>query len=279
MKATYEKKHNRFFLVMLAVAAVCSFSAFRAEKNGVSGLLANALGTVVTPVQSALSGLHGAVEDKFIYFREMDALLEENEKLKNEVVTLQRKVSALEPTEKENAMLYKFLDLKRDDPEMTFVKADVISRSTSNYTSDFTIDKGSLHGLAKDMAVISEDGSLLGILVEVGATFARGKTLTSYDLSVGVKNERTGDAALLSGDIRYALEGYAVLKDVPDTTDILSGDILRTSGLGGIYPQGLYVGTVTEIVPDMLDYTLDAVIKPSQSVFDTDMVMIVTEFR
>ena len=53
---------------------------------------------------------------------------------------------------------------------------------------------------------------------------------------------------------------------------------MRTSGLGDTYPPGLYVGTVTELVPDALDHTISAVVKPSSSVYDTDLVMVITDF-
>ena len=278
MKATYHKKRNRFFAVTLTVAVLCCFLNFAAARSGVSGIFAGALGAAVTPVQKLVSGAHGFIEDKLSYFQDMEALQEENRKLREEILSLQRQVSELEPAQKENEMLYHFLELKRERHDIRFVNADIISRSTSNYTSEFTIDKGSIHGVEKDMAVMTEDGSLLGIITEAGATYARGKTLTSYDLSVGIKNERTGAPGLLSGNLELSRRGLCQVSDLPDTADYMTGDILRTSGLGNLYPPGLYVGSVTELTPDALGYTVSAVVKPSASIFDTDMVMVITDF-
>ena len=53
---------------------------------------------------------------------------------------------------------------------------------------------------------------------------------------------------------------------------------MRTSGLGDTYPPGLYVGSVTELVPNALDHTVSAVVKPSSNVYDTDLVMVITDF-
>lgn len=125
---------------------------------------------------------------------------------------------------------------------------------------------------------MAEDNTLLGVLIEVGPTYARGKAMTSYDVTIGVKNERTGEPSLLSGSLSLDRKGLCEAADLLESSDVRVGDIMRTSGLGDTYPPGLYVGTVTELVPDALDHTISAVVKPSSSVYDTDLVMVITDF-
>ena len=278
MKSQREKKDSRFFIVMLAAALISCVLTNASYSSGVSNFAASAIGVVVTPIQGAFSGMHNFFEEKLAYFSSVDELREENEKLKDEITELNRKVSELEPAAKETEMLYNFLELKRERNDIKFVNAEIISRSVSNYTSDFTIDKGSVHGIEKDMAVVAEDNSLLGIIVEVGATYARGKTLTSYDLNVGIKNERTGQTGILTGTLELSKENLCRVADLAQDDDYVSGDIIRTSGLGDIYPPGIYVGSVTELVPDPLSYTVSAVVKPSSNIFECDMVMVITDF-
>lgn len=263
---------------MLAIAALCCVITSTSYSSGVSSFAASALGVVVAPVQKIVANAHGFIEDKLMYFKNIDTLRKENEQLKADITELNRKLSELAPAKKENEMLYNFLELKRERNDIKFVNADIISRSASNYTSDFTIDKGSIHGIKKGMAVVTEDSSLLGIIVEAGATYSRGKTLTSYDFSAGIKNERTGEPGILSGDFELSRDNLCCVADLPDGADYMAGDIIRTSGLGDVYPSGLYVGTVTALVPNKLDYTVNATVKPAASVFDTDMVMVITEF-
>lgn len=274
----YGKKNNRFFLVMLAVALSCCIITSASYSSGVSNAAAGVLGFVVAPVQNLLGSAHSFIDEKLAYFDDVDVLRDENEKLKGELAELNRKLSEMELTKKENEMLYGFLELKREREDIKFVKADIISRTTSNYTSDFTIDKGSLHGIEKNMPVVSEDSSLLGIIVEAGPTYARGKMLASYDLSIGVKNERTGEPSILSGSLELSKKNLCEVAGLLDKSDYKAGDIIKTSGLGDIYPPNLYVGTVTELVPDKYGYTVSAVVKPSSSVFDTDMVMVITDY-
>lgn len=278
MKASYQKKRSRFFAVALAASFVCSALAFSAQQSGVASIAAGALGTVVAPLQKLGSGAYEKLEEKTAYFKEIDSLRAENEKLKTEITALERQVSELEPTKKENDMLYHFLELKRERTDIKMVNATVIGRASSNYTSEFTLDKGSIHGLEKDMPVMAEDNTLLGVLIEVGPTYARGKAMTSYDVTIGVKNERTGEPSLLSGSLSLDRKGLCEAADLLESSDVRVGDIMRTSGLGDTYPPGLYVGTVTELVPDALDHTISAVVKPSSSVYDTDLVMVITDF-
>lgn len=278
MKASYQKKHSRFFVIGLAASVLCSLLAFSAHQSGSAGFLSGALGTAVTPLQKLGTGIYGLFEEKMAYFQGIDALRAENESLKKEITSLERKISELEPTQKENEMLYNFLELKRERTNIKMVNATVIGRAASNYTSEFTIDKGSIHGLAKDMPVMAEDNTLLGVLTEVGPTYARGKALTSYDVTIGVKNERTGEPALVSGSLSLDRKGLCEAADLLESSDVKVGDIMRTSGLGDTYPPGLYVGSVTELVPNALDHTVSAVVKPSSNVYDTDLVMVITDF-
>ena len=278
MKASYKKKEHRFVITMLIVSSICCLLTNAAYNSGVSGFAASALGVVITPVQKLASAVHKSFSDFTMYFGDVNELKKENAELKEELAALTKQNSELAPLKDENEMLYHFLGLKKDRTDLSLVNAEIISRSGSNYTSDFTIDKGSIHGIEKDMAVVTEDGSLLGVIIEVGATYSRGKTITSYDYSVGIKNERTGEPGMLSGDFELSTKNLCRVGDLYDSSDYAVGDIIRTSSLGDIYPPGIYVGTVEELVPDSLGYTVNAVVRPSATVYETDMVMIITDF-
>ncbi len=279
MKASYKKNDHRFVIIMLIIASVCCLLTNAAYNSGVSNFASSIVGIVVTPVQKLAANVHEGMADLGEYFGNVKQLKAENKQLKEEITHLSRENSELAPLKEENEMLHHFLGLKTDRTDIQFVNAEIISRSVSNYTSDFSVDKGSVHGIKKNMAVMTEDGSLLGIIIEVGATYSRGKTLTSYDFSAGIKNERTGEPGILSGSFELSRENLCHVTDLYDSTDYAVGDVIRTSSLGDIYPPGLYVGTVKELVPDKYGYTVSAVVEPSATVSDTGMVMIVTDFE
>lgn len=278
MKASYSKSDRRFVIKSLAAAVLCCLIASASYSSGVSSFAASIFGAAVSPIQKAAAGAKEAVYSAGGYFGNVKKLKSENKRLEKEISELKRQVSELTPLVGENEMLYGFLELKKERNDIKFVNACVISRAESGGTSEFTIDKGSIHGIKKDMAVVSEDGSLLGIIAEAGATYSRGKTLTSYDFSVGIKNERTGEPGMISGDFDLSVQGLTRVADLSDGTDCQIGDIIVTSSLSDIYPPGIYVGTVTELVPDSLSYTVNAVVSPSDAVTTGGKVMVITDF-
>ena len=278
MKATYSKNTKRFPLVMITISLLCCLITATAYTTGVSSFLASALGVVVTPIQKVMANVGDTIDNTLGYFEGTKELRNENARLKLEIANLNKQLSELAPAKKENEMLYNFLELKQERKDIQFAKAEIISRSASNYTSDFTLDKGSLHGIKKDMAVLTDENCLLGIIVEVGATYSRGKTLYSYDYSVGIKNERTGKAGIASGGFDLSHQNLLQVSDIQTDSDYAIGDIIRTSALGDIYPAGIYVGKVKELVPSSIGYTLTAIIEPAESASSSDSVMIITDF-
>ncbi len=278
MRATYTKKKHTFFIWACLIAVLCCLVTNVCYDRGVSSVASGALSLLLTPVRSLSAAVYRFAEQKTVYLRDLEDLQAQNDALRQENLSLQRLVGELAPLREENERLYAFLDLKRENTSLSLVNASVIARSSSNYTSDFTIDKGSFNGIEKDMAVIAQDTSLLGIIVEVGANYARGKTLTSYDLSLGVRNERTGEPAIVTGGLALSRQNKCCIERA-DPEKFAVGDVVRTSGLGDLYPAGLYVGEVSEYVTDELDHEVRAVVVPSGSIFDSDFVMVVTGFQ
>lgn len=279
MKVSYSGKKNRFFITALIASVILCVLTTTAYNTGVSSFAASALGLVLSPVRNLAVNTHNFFESKSAYFKNVDELVSENKILKAEILSLKRQLSEIAPAKEENEMLYRFLEIKKERADIKYENAKIISRSVSNYTSDFTIDKGSVHGISKDMAVVTGDNSLLGIIVEVGATYSRAKYLTSYDLSIGVKNERSGMPGILSGNYELSRKNLCEICDLSENADYIPGDVIRTSGLGDLYPAGIYIGTVKELSADKLSHTMSAIITPSANSFDSDLVMVVTSFE
>jgi rod shape-determining protein MreC len=278
MKISYSGKKNRFFITMLVLSVLLCVLTTTAYNTGVSSFAASAFGIILSPVRTLAANTHGFIESKAVYFKNVDDIIAENKALKAQVSSLRRRLSEIEPAREENEMLYRFLEIKKERSDIKYASAKIISRSVSNYTSDFTIDKGSVHGISKDMAVVTGDNSLLGIIVEVGATYSRAKYLTSYDLSIGVKNERSGIPGILSGNYELSLKRLCEICDLSENADYIPGDIIRTSGLGDLYPAGIYIGTVKELSADKLAHTMSAVVSPDANSFESDLVMVITDF-
>ena len=98
--------------------------------------------------------------------------------------------------------------------------------------------------------MIDETGALVGVISEVGLNWSRVLTLVDTDTSLGAQVFRTGELGLAQGDFSLMEKNRLRLDYLPANCQLLSGDLVVTSGLGGFYPSGLVIGSVEEVQPD-----------------------------
>jgi rod shape-determining protein MreC len=132
-----------------------------------------------------------------------------------------------------------------------------------------TISKGYIHGIRKNMPVITPDGTF-GYVSECGLDWAKVVSIIETSSSVSVYTERTGTTGVVEGDTALREKGFCVMTYISSNADIKVGDRIFTSGNGGIYPPGLLIGEVVELSADEATRTLRAVIKPAVDFEDTD---------
>lgn len=277
MKIPHRKK-DLFMPILFGAAVLLSAICFLSHFSGTSTLLSNGLSLITTPLRGATKGIYNLCASTGDYFSDVKELKKENELLKKQNKELSDENTSLQGLKKENESLYKALELKKEHVDYKFTNANIISGSSSGYTDIFTIDKGTFHGVKANMPIISDEGVLIGVIYSSEATSARCKTLLSYDVSVGVYDENTGETGILSGSFETFSDGKYIIRGLSDTTTIKEGDRILTSGLGDIYPRNLVVGTVTGFIPDKGSHTKNAVVTPHPSADANDFVMVITSF-
>lgn len=278
MKIPHRKK-DMFMPLLFVCAIIMSAICFASHYSGTSTLLSNGLSLITTPLRGAAKGIYSICASADDYFSDVKQLKKDNERLKKENKQLSDENTSLKNLKKENDSLYKALDLKKEHNDYKFTNANIISGSSSGYTDIFTIDKGTFHGVKTNMPVISDEGVLIGVTYSAEATSSRCKTLLSYDVSVGVYDENSGETGILSGSFETFSDGKYVIKGLSDLTTMKVGDRILTSGLGDIYPRNLVVGTVSGFIPDKGGHTKSAVVTPHPSADTNDFVMIITSFK
>ena len=180
-----------------------------------------------------------------------------------------------EELKKEIVELKKALELNKTLTEYDPVNATILSRNKSYWFNTLTVDKGKNSGIKKNMAVITKDG-LIGKISKVSHNSSEVKLITSDDVnfkvSVAIKTP--------SGDSYAVLNGYDKEKNlikvtgIDKTTSINKGDIVLTSGLGEMFPAGIYIGTVEEIESDKYNLSKIVYIKTSQNFNDVHYVTV-----
>ncbi len=235
----------------------------------------NVVQVVVTPVQKLFTNIGTGVSDFFGYFSDIDKLKVEIKDLKKENSHLKEELNKSEISLRENEELRKLLSLKDAYPELELETAQVIARDPSNWYNTFTIDKGAVDGINVNQPVISVDRTLVGRISEVGTTWARVITINDPGHSAGAEIVRSGEYGIVEGEASADEGGNCRLSFVSKNANIIVGDKVVTSGMGGIYPKGLTIGKVLDIRPDLQGISQYALISPEADIDNIKAVLIV----
>lgn len=273
------KKRDFFIPISLVCAVLLSVICFLSHSSGTSTVLSSALSVVTTPLRGAAKGIYNVCSSVGNYFSDISELKSENKLLRRENKLLKEENASLQLLENENESLYKFLELRKERTDFKFTNANIISKSASGFSSFFTIDKGSFHGIKEGMPIISDDGALVGITYSAEPSSTRCLSILSYDLGIGVYNENTGETGILSGSFETFADSRCLISGIPDDTLVSVGDKILTSGLGETYPRNLIIGTVESFIPDAGSHTRSAVINLDPSILAADSIMVITGFE
>lgn len=233
--------------------------------------------SLLVPAQKAVT--HGAVAVANVYNRMFfyDDLRKENEELKKQVSDLRTQLNDSEDALKENEELRKMLGVAERGSNFEYETAEVVARQMDEWSVVLTIDAGTKDGLSKNNCVVNSDG-LIGYITEISAHSAEVTTILDPNLQVGAKITGTDEIGVAKGD--YSLMGNKQFKVTYLThgTSITKGSTVETSGSGGVFPEGLVLGTVKKVGTEsdgMSDY---AVVKPSADITSVTRVFIITDY-
>lgn len=252
------------------LAALLAVSGLAIAVDGNTTLLREvrfALWTVASPLHFVSAFAESTASNFMRTFADQDALRRENKKLKQEILTLRGVLTRHDAVLAENAKLRDLYDSRERSREHMLV-AELVAISENPLT--ITIDKGRLGELRVGHTVIDSSG-LLGQIVETSAFTSRVLLITDSSHSVPVRALRNDVRAIATGDGKDGL----VLKDIPATLDIRTGDHLVTSGLGGRFPPGYPVGEVDSVVVQGDAPFARATVRPAAALDRSRQVLVV----
>jgi len=153
----------------------------------------------------------------------------------------------------------------------------VVGRDPNEEFYGFTINKGSLAGVSAGDPVITESG-LVGRVTKVGATYSKVSTIFNPDVQVAAIGANTGDPGILSGGKKLADQNQVELTGLDPKASVQEGELIVTSGMGGVFPANIVIGTVQSISTGSLDISLTAVLKPTSEIQTVKDVFVITSF-
>lgn len=247
-KITRESESGRkvWILAFVAVSVFC-IVFFSARGRFATPWANETVVTALAPFQRAATWVGSKVSGGLTRWAEIMAVYEENKKLRREVEELRAQNVKAEEFSAENVRLRELLGYKNLATQFDLVMARVIGREAATWTRMITIDRGTQHGLQKNMAVVTARG-LVGVVTEAGLISSKVELILDPRISVGALVQRSRVAGIVEGNPENTIQPRLV--HIPRSEDIAEGDILVTSGFGGIYPKGIIIGKIQSIHND-----------------------------
>lgn len=272
-------RRNGLLILIAAILLALVTAVVSALLGGTADPFSNLANILTTPVRNGINAVVNWTEEKYSDAFEQEQLKQENEELKKRVSELEEKEREYEAALQENERLRNVLELRpRERSFDELESAMVTARETSNWASTLTLSKGSAQGVEVDDTVVDEYWNLVGVVAEVGENWCTVRTLIDSDIEMGGQITRTGGAAILEGDLALMGEGKLKLTFLPENSQLMSGDLMTTSGRGGVYPSGLVAGRVEEVRTDASGINEYAVIVPETDLDNLKQVFIIKDF-
>lgn len=270
---------NRYGIVLLAVAALAAvLLSVMSYFSTTSASLENVAGVIASPFRAAGAAVSETLDKWFGYLSEFDELKEENRQLKLQIAEMEETVRQAQADREENQRLRKLCGLREQRRDLHFESAHIVERDTNNWSSMFTVNKGTNEDVAVGDCVLTEEEFLVGVVVEAGLNWATVRTILDSDSSIGATVFRSGQVAVAEGDFSLMGKERLKLTYLGAETDLVAGDLIQTSGLGGYYPSQIVVGYVEEVRTADDGLSQFAVIRPEADIDRLTQVFIVTDF-
>jgi len=228
------------FIFILLLVALILMSVRVKQRQGVDFVDALVM-EIVSPFQKASTFLIKTVHGVFQNYVVLIHLQRENLMLKQKIAELQRETHELKEMAYANERLQKLLQF-REKISSPAMAAEVIGQDPSSWFKSMTLNKGERQGIRKGMAVIAPEG-VVGQILKTAPYHSTVLLITDYNSAIDTIVQRTRAKAIVEG----RGENRCQLKYLLRTEDVIVGDVVVTSGLGGNLPKGLMVGEIRKV--------------------------------
>lgn len=242
---------------------------FSSSDDREAGPVGGVFHTILRPFQQVISTAHSQVAGVWRNYVALVGVREENRSLKDEVRRLRQERALLLGYESENRRLKKFLNLKARY-ELPSLVAQVIGEDAIGWYKTFFINRGSEDGIAPGMAATVAEG-VVGRVATTTPSVSKVLLVTDPGVAIDSRVARTRDRGVLSG----YLDKECILRYIDLRSQVKPGDEVVTSGLDGVFPKGLPVGTIKQVRRDAQGLFLEAMVTPAVNLSEVEEVLVV----
>ena len=268
----------KFKILVIVAVFLVGIMAYAGANGRLTAAPQELLSVVLTPLQKVTSALSGGAASVWEKYTSIDDVMDRNEQLEAENAELRQQMVDYDRIKAENDAYKALARIQDTNSEASYVSAFVIGRDPLDEFGGFTLDQGSTDGVAVNDAIISDRGYLLGVVVEVDATSCKVMTILHPSFNAAGVISRTRENGIITGSADYAADGQCVLTNLERATETKMSDQVITTGLGGVFPPDLLVGTVQKVEPEVSGKSSIAVVRPGADPRTVKHVFVITDY-
>lgn len=273
-KITIDPKY--ILIVICIICIVLGVISFRFQDKMTP--VRSAVGNVITPMQKGINSIGSKIADKMDYMTTLKKTVDKNKKLQKKIEELSAENKLLQQDKYELANFRKLYDLDEQYAGFPKVAARVISSNPDNWYNTFLIDKGTKHGIKKNMNVMAGEG-LVGIVTEVNKSYSKVRTIIDDNSNVAGTVLDTSNKCFVSGNLKLMNEGVIEVSGIDGDAKIKDGAEIVTSQISDKYLPGILIGYVKGLKKDASKITQAGYLSPVVDFSSLDMVFVITEVK
>lgn len=284
MSPVVKRKGERFTIpskyLLFVLTCLCTIlMVVTISTNILNKPINTAVGYIVVPFQQGISKVGGWFSRRSDELIQIKELLDENQRLKQQVNDLMVENTLLQQDKTELVRLQELYKMDKQYDSYHKVGANIISRDTNNWYSSFVIDKGENDGLKVDMNVIA-DGGLVGRITTIGPNWSKVTSIIDDNSNVSGKTLSTSDTLMVSGDLETMKSGNIRFSQLVDSSNAVgAGDKIVTSHISDKYLPNILIGYVYSIQADSNNLTKSGYISPAVDFEHLEEVLVILETK
>jgi len=269
---------NRKFQIALVVLILLIVAVLSINRYSKVNIIRNIVTIPVSWVQKKINGIEEYFKERNITRIQYSELLEKSKELELENQILKEKNAALSLLDEENQLLREAIKLKNIFEGYDILGANIMGADPGNHIYRYKIDVGEKDQVKFDLPVLAANNTLYGRVHSM--TYTTSIIVPIIDETMGISgwiSKPEGGHVNIVGDIRYKEAGKCLITNIADNVIIEVGDVVETSGFGGIYPKGIFVGIIVEVFNDETTNEQFGVLEPYVDFYSIDKVFLLME--
>ena len=274
MRHFFSTRVRVVMVVSLLIAALLAVASGLTGRN-IPGMLVQ---SVLKPLRSGANTVVNQAEQIYDYIFRYEALEAENAALKEQLAAAQEDARDVDSLLREIERLRKLAQLKQIHEDYELVDGYIIARTSQNWVSTLTINRGTDVGIQVGMCAITETGQVVGLVTEVGGNYAVVTTVLDPSLQISATVANTGYSGMVSGGYNSGNTGLLRMDYLPSASILKKNDPVVTAG-STVYPRNLLVGYVVDAGFEENGLSKYALLQPAADIAQLEQIFIITDYK